>query len=91
MEYIILLVETHREAIKLNGKLQYLTTPQFKMEAFARGQAMVGLRHGPSRPTRIIDYIEDREGEKFEKWFTHCVKPMLEKGEYIHAIARNRP
>jgi hypothetical protein len=91
MEYIILLVDRPKEALRLNAKLQYVTTPDFKMEAFSRGQALVGLRYKHSRPTRIIDYIEDREGERFERWFNGCVRPMLARGEYVRARYDQRP
>ena len=83
IEYIVLLTNTNQEAYEINEQVRRFTTRQFKMEAIPRGRAICGLRHGPSRPTLIVDYITEREGVQFEAWFANCIKPMLGSARYI--------
>jgi hypothetical protein len=75
--YVIILVDSPQEAQHITMSMRNLTGQSFKIQGVARGQAIRGLRHNAFRPTHIIDLMEDRSDEKFEKWFEGCVKPML--------------
>jgi hypothetical protein len=76
VEFIVILVDTPEQAQKLNSALGHLKTPTFKMYAIWSGQAVCGVRHGPSRPTKVIDLITNRNFALFDRWYAECIRPM---------------
>jgi hypothetical protein len=76
VEFIVVLVDTPEQAQIFNSAAGHLTTPTFKMYAIWSGQIVCGLRHGPSRPTRVVDLITNRNFPLFERWFKECIQPL---------------
>lgn len=79
VEFIVILLDSPEQAQKLNSAFGHLTTPAFKMSAIWSGQMVCGLRHGPSRPTKVIDIITNRNFPMFERWYAECIRPMTVK------------
>lgn len=75
-EFIVVLVDSPEQAQVFNSAAGHLTTPTFKMYAIWAGQLTCGLRHGPTRPTKIIDLITNRNFSLFERWYNECIRPM---------------
>jgi hypothetical protein len=82
-EYIVIVIDNHVLAKSLNGIFAKLTTTHFKIQAVSNGQAMVGFRHGHSRPTLVIDLMRDRDREGFTDWYKHCVEQSSVKARLI--------
>jgi hypothetical protein len=78
VEFIVILVDTPEQAQKLNSALGHLTTPSLRLYAIWSGQTICGLRHGPSRPTKVIDLITNRNFALFNRWYNDCIKPLKE-------------
>jgi hypothetical protein len=83
MEYILILVDSAHLSARLNLLFMALTTKRFRIQAFANGQAIIGLQHLHSRPTLVIDLMIDRERKGFDDWYNHCVKPTTVKAKVL--------
>ncbi len=81
--YLVILVDESEVAFKLNSFFRDWENDYFKVEVFSILTQMVGLRHGASRPTHVIDAIKDRSHPKFDEWYEVCVLPTASRGELI--------
>lgn len=85
-EYTVILVDTREEAAEINRKYSDSRYTEHKTQAFSSFTQMVGIQHRGKRPTKIIDRIRDRDGERFEKWFKSEVVRNAVKAEYISEV-----
>lgn len=82
-EYTVILVDTPEEAFEINRKYADSRYTDHKTEAFSAHRQMVGLQHRGKRPTKIIDRIRNRNGERFEKWYQSEVMRNAVKAEIV--------
>lgn len=77
-EFIVVLVDSPEQAQVFNSAAGHLTTPTFKMYAIWAGQLTFGLRHGPTRPTKVVNLISNQYTPMYQRWYSECIQPMKE-------------
>ncbi|NHN31140.1 hypothetical protein [Paenibacillus agricola] len=85
-EFIVVLVDDLSTQREINGVFELLTTPNFRLVAYAKGSQMCGVNHRGRRPTLIIDAIKEREGYgniTFDEWYSNCVLPSAVRAKLI--------
>lgn len=84
--YMVILVDDSITASSLNETFRHWENSDFKIQAFSTLSQMVGLRHGASRPTHVIDAIKDRSHPMFDNWYAECVLPTASSGVLIGSV-----